>query len=154
MGSNFTLNFKGRVEKNDISPLLPSGGKKKIKGEISLSRGGGERNELYLFFGQLYHAKWRQINGVGVGSELLGWRNGNYIFTEGIIPAQASISDDIERILSESSAPPISRNPNPSTPRPGIGPQPTTNRPASMPPIRPQAAAPNPFGLNDLGPEA
>lgn len=154
MGSNSTLNLNGRVEKTDIPTLLRAVEKDKLTGELSFTRSGADRIDLYFLFGQLYHAKWRDMTGVAVVSELLGWRNGNYIFTEGIIPAQASISDDIERILSESSAPPISRNPNPSTPRPGIGPQPTTNRPASMPPIRPQAAAPNPFGLNDLGPEA
>ncbi len=126
MGSNSTLNLNGRVEKTDIPTLLRSVEKDKLTGELSFSR-PDERVDLYFLFGQLYHAKWRDVIGTKVVTELLNWRNGNYAFTEGVIPAQASINEDIERILSE------------------IAPQQNimqSSRPSSA--ITPRAAAPAP----------
>ncbi len=166
MGSNSTLNLNGRVEKTDIPTLLRSVEKDKLTGELSFTR-NNDRIDLYFLFGQLYHAKWRETTGVAVISELLGWRNGNYMFTEGIIPAQASISDDIERILAQAS--PSSGNqqrtgttgsfatrPNPNTnSNPNAGPPPQSS-PASrlmpQPPVRPPAP-PNPVSFNDVSPE-
>jgi hypothetical protein len=98
MPSNTILN--GRIEKTDLPTLLRTAEKEKLSGELSFQRQGGERIDLYYLFGQLYHSKWGDVIGIDAISELLNWKTGNYVFTEGIIPAQASINDDIERILS------------------------------------------------------
>jgi Domain of unknown function (DUF4388) len=100
MATGSTMSLNGRVEKTDIPTLLRSIEKDKNSGELSFTR-GSERIELYFLFGQLYHAKWGQTDGVDAVAELLTWRNGNYSFTEGIIPAQATINDDLEQILNE-----------------------------------------------------
>ncbi len=90
--------LNGRIEKTDLPTLLRSVEKDKNSGELSFNR-SGERIDLYYLFGQLYHAKWGNVVGLDAVSEVLNWKNGNFAFTEGIIPAQASINDDIERIL-------------------------------------------------------
>ncbi len=90
--------LNGRIEKTDIPTLLRAVEKDKNSGELSFNR-SGDRIDLYFLFGQLYHAKWLNVTGVDAVMEVLGWKNGNYTFTEGVIPAQASINDDIERIL-------------------------------------------------------
>ncbi len=92
------MSLNGRVEKTDVPTLLRSVEKDKNSGELSFNR-SGDRVDLYFLFGQLYHAKWGSVVGVDAVMEVLNWTTGNYIFTEGIIPAQASINDDIERIL-------------------------------------------------------
>lgn len=102
MAANSTLNLNGRVEKTDVATLLRSVERDKLSGELSFNR-QGERIDLYFLFGQLYHAKWSDVTGIDAVSELLTWKTGNYGFTEGIIPAQASISDDIDRILEQGS---------------------------------------------------
>ncbi len=98
MTTNTTLNLNGRIEKTDVSTLLRSVEHDKLSGELNFNR-QGERVDLYFLFGQLYHAKWGEVSGLDAVSEVLTWRSGNYSFTEGIIPAQASISEDIEQIL-------------------------------------------------------
>jgi hypothetical protein len=169
MGSNSTLNLNGRVEKTDIPTLLRSVEKDKLTGELSFTR-QSDRIDLYFLFGQLYHAKWRDTTGVAVVSELLNWRNGNYMFTEGIIPAQASINDDIEHILSQTIAGGSANEKSNPLSRPGFGAPPVTNQPrgTGTGPITPPSAfnsgsnpvsrpsitpPPNPFSLNDLAPE-
>lgn len=151
MGSNSTLNLNGRVEKTDIPTLLRAVEKDKLTGELSFSK-TNERVDLYFLFGQLYHAKWRDISGLDAVTELLTWRTGNYIFTEGIIPAQASINDDIEKILGGSapvvgktpSTPPLRSGtsaggptgyptPQTSTPSPQFAPPPAATRPTVIP---------------------
>src|SRR3712207_3761551 len=98
MASGSTLTLNGRIEKTDIPTLLRSVEKDKNSGELTFNR-GGEEISLYFLFGQLYHARWGTTVGVDAVMEVLGWKNGTYTFTEGVIPAQASINDDIERIL-------------------------------------------------------
>ena len=98
MASSSTMTLNGRIEKTDIPTLLRSVEKDKNSGELSFNR-SGERIDLYFLFGQLYHAKWGDTIGMNAVIEVLNWKNGNYAFTEGIIPAQASINEDIERIL-------------------------------------------------------
>ncbi len=100
MASNSSL-LNGRIEKTDLPTLLRTAEKEKLSGELSFSK-QGQRIDLYFLFGQLYHSKWGGVIGIDAVSELLGWTTGNYAFTEGIIPAQASINDDIDRILASS----------------------------------------------------
>ncbi|HEX2914192.1 MAG TPA: DUF4388 domain-containing protein [Chloroflexia bacterium] len=100
MASGSTMTLSGRIEKTDIPTLLRSVEKDKNSGELSFNR-NNDRVDLYFLFGQLYHAKWREHIGVDALKELLSWSNGNYSFTEGIIPAQASINEDIEKILAD-----------------------------------------------------
>lgn len=136
MASGSTMILNGRIEKTDIPTLLRSVEKDKNSGELSFSR-GGERIDLYFLFGQLYHAKWGEVVGIDAVTQVLGWTNGNYAFTEGVIPAQASINEDIERILADQSQ----TAPTPIVERRGaaLPPNPT---PASNPPT-PAYAAPN-----------
>lgn len=98
MASSTILN--GRIDKTDLPTLLRTAEKEKLSGELGFQR-QNEKINLYYLFGQLYHAKWGDINGIDAVRELLNWRNGTYIFTEGIIPAQASINDDIDLILAK-----------------------------------------------------
>lgn len=100
MATNSTLNLNGRVEKTDIPTLLRSVERDKLSGELNFSR-QSERIGLYFLFGQLYHAKWGDVVGLNAVNELLNWKTGIYGFTEGIIPAQATISDDIDRVLEQ-----------------------------------------------------
>jgi hypothetical protein len=147
MATGSTMSLNGRVEKTDIPTLLRSIEKDKNSGELSFTR-GSERIELYFLFGQLYHAKWGQTDGVDAVAELLTWRNGNYSFTEGIIPAQATINDDLEQILNErlGANPPVqavdtSRRAMPAPPAP-----------AQVRAVPPQPAAPaRPFQSGVFG---
>lgn len=100
MATNSTLNLNGRVEKTDIPTLLRAVERDKLSGELNFNR-QGEKIGLYFLFGQLYHAKWGEVVGLNAVNELLNWKTGNYGFTEGIIPAQATISDDIDRVLEQ-----------------------------------------------------
>ncbi len=96
----------GRIEKTDIPTLLRSVEKDKNSGELSFNR-NGERVDLYFLFGQLYHGKWGDVVGLDAVTEVLTWKNGNYAFTEGVIPAQPSIDDDLEKILSSQPPTPV-----------------------------------------------
>jgi len=128
MASNSTLNLMGRIEKTDLPTLLRTVEKDKLSGELGFGRQGGEKINLYFLFGQLYHSTWGKVTGIDAVSELLGWKSGTYAFTEGIIPAQASINDDIDRILASS---PHVQKPLPQTgalrPAPMIAPPPMPN---------------------------
>lgn len=121
MAPGSTVSLNGRIEKTDLPTLLRSVEKDKNSGELSFNR-SGDRIDLYFLFGQLYHAKWGNTPGLDAVTEVLTWKNGNYSFTEGVIPAQASINDDIERILS--TQPPMTKGPTkPATGslKPGTG---------------------------------
>ncbi|NWJ95502.1 MAG: DUF4388 domain-containing protein [Chloroflexi bacterium] len=128
MGSNPSLNLNGHVDKTDIPALLRLVGKDKVTGELSFIK-PNERVDLYFLFGQLYHAKWREVIGLEAVTELLNWRTGSYTFTEGTIPAQASINEDLEKILTgigDSSS-------TVKSPASRLGSGPLTNKPASYP---------------------
>ncbi|MEI7553881.1 DUF4388 domain-containing protein [Candidatus Chlorohelix sp.] len=145
MSSTTILN--GRIDKTDLTTLLRTAEKEKLSGELGFQR-QNEKINLYYLFGQLYHAKWADITGIDAVRELLNWRNGTYIFTEGIIPAQASINDDIDLILAKA---------------PNRGGRPQTGSLPPMPQAAPiSVALPNletgnymadlvPFDLKDLG---
>jgi hypothetical protein len=155
MGVNPTLNLNGRVEQTDIPTLLRAVEKDKLTGELGFTK-TNERIDLYFLFGQLYHAKWREVIGVEAVGELLNWSIGNYIFTDGVIPAQASISEDIEHILSgdTSGTPksPVSRpEPGSLTSKLGFSSPLPTSRPSN--PSVPVEAHPelNAFDLGALG---
>jgi hypothetical protein len=148
------MNLNGRVEQTDIPTLLRAVEKDKLTGELGFTK-TNERIDLYFLFGQLYHAKWREVIGVEVVGELLNWRIGNYAFTEGIIPAQASISDDIEHLLSGESSgtpkSPMSRTDTGSlTSKLGSSPLPTSrpSNPVNPAEVHPELAA---FDLGALG---
>lgn len=156
MATGSTMSLNGRIEKTDIPTLLRSVEKEKNSGELSFTK-SSERIELYFLFGQLYHAKWGSVEGVEAVSELLNWKNGNYSFTEGIIPAQATINEDLEKILNDRNGngavepiqvPPRYNNSLPPTPpAPAVGSWSTATPPAAPPAPMP---APPPGAPADL----
>jgi hypothetical protein len=101
--ANSTVSLNGRVEKTDIPTLLRSVEKDKLSGELRFVRRDNQRINLYFLFGQLYHSEWGDVVGIDAVSELLSWKEGNFSFSEGVIPTKASINDDIDRILATKS---------------------------------------------------